>query len=73
MNGITDGDWEAVSHESGRFVGSGARSHSTSALPDGPADAGTDDDGVAPALQAARSRVSAAIAATREGRITGTA
>ncbi len=73
MSGITDGDWDAVSHESGRLVGSGVRSHSASALPEGAADAGTGDEGVEPPLQATRSRVSAAIAATREVRITGTA
>ena len=74
MNGITDGDWEAVSHASGRLVGSGARSQSASALPEGAADTGAEDVGFAPPpLQATRSRVSAAIAAKREVRITGTA
>ena len=74
MNGITVGDWEAVSQESGRFVGSGARSHSASALPDGPAECG----GRATRGSSRRCRRPEAgsarrIAATREVRITGTA
>ena len=74
MNGITDGDWEAVSHASGSVVGSGARSQRTSALPEGPGEPGADEAVVPPPLlQAARSRDSAAIAANREVRITGTA
>ena len=73
MNGVTVGDWDAVSHASGRLVGSGVRSHRASALPEGAADTAADDAGVEPPLQATRSRVSAAVAATREVRITGTA
>jgi hypothetical protein len=75
INGVTVGNCDAASHESGNVVGLGARSHSASALPDGPGppDAAGADGAEPPPLQAARTKVNAAVAATREGRITSKA
>jgi hypothetical protein len=73
INGVTDGDCDAASQESGNVVGLGVRSHNASALPDGPGPpdaAGVVAGAEPPLLQAATIRVSAAVAATREGRIT---
>ena len=74
ISGTTDGVWDAGSHASGSDVGGSTRLHNASGLPDptGPPEAGGVGEGVEP-LQATRTRVSAAIAATWEGRITRTA
>jgi hypothetical protein len=75
ISGVTDGVWDAGSQASGSVVGGAARAHNASALAEsaGAPESGAVGEGVEPPLQATSTRVSAAIAAKRGRRITGTA
>jgi hypothetical protein len=72
ISGTTDGVWEAGSQASGSDAGGSVREQSASGLPEppDPLEAGGFGVDVELPLQATRTRVSAAIAATRGSRIT---